>query len=208
MNDDGPDDRATIARMLADAEPADPTTLAGLIERLAAEGRLRGARRDGRAIGPRGLAEVLVRGVTDDSRAVTDGSLFVAIPGLHVDGHDYVEAAAAAGAAGAIVERPVPDVALPQLVVERAQVALATAAAWWYGDPSHELAVVGITGTDGKTTTAFLAVAALEAAGVRSGMIGTAAHPDRGPPGDERGPCHDPGRAASPGDAPGDGQRR
>ena len=63
----------------------------------------------------------------------------------------------------------------PQLIVERSQVALASAAAWWYGDPSHELAVVGITGTDGKTTTGFLAVAALEAAGVRAGMIGTAA---------------------------------
>lgn len=175
MTDDAPDSGVTIARMLRDAEPAEPASLAGLIERLTAEGRLRGARQDGRAIGPRGLAEVLVRGVTDDSRAVHEGSLFVAVPGAHVDGHDYVEAASRAGASAAIVERGLPDVALPQLIVERAQVALATSAAWWYGDPSHELAVVGITGTDGKTTTAFLAVAALEAAGVRSGMIGTAA---------------------------------
>ena len=176
MTDDAPTAAGpTIDAMLRAAEPSEPAALAGLIDRLTAEGHLRGARRDGRAIGPRGLADVLTQGVTDDSRAVHTGSLFVAIPGLHVDGHDYVEAAAAAGAAAAIVERALPNVALPQLIVERAQTGLASAAAWWYGDPSHELAVVGITGTDGKTTTGFLAVAALETAGVRAGMIGTAA---------------------------------
>ncbi len=175
MSGEASESGATIAQLVGDAEPAEPAALAGLIERLTAEGRLRGARRDGRAIGPRGLADILVRGVTDDSRAVRDDSLFVAIPGLHVDGHEYVEAAARAGAAAAVVERAVPEAALPQVIVERAQAALASAAAWWYGDPSHELAVVGITGTDGKTTTAFLAVAALEAAGVATGMIGTAA---------------------------------
>ena len=175
MSDGTPGAGATIEQSLADAEPREPKGLDGLIDRLTAEGRLRGARRGGRAIGPRGLADILVGGVTDDSGAVHPGSLFVAIPGSHVDGHDYVEAASRAGAAAAIVERPLPDVALPLCIVERAQVALATAAAWWYGDPSHELAVVGITGTDGKTTTGFLAVAALEAAGVRSGLIATAA---------------------------------
>ncbi|MDQ3128857.1 MAG: UDP-N-acetylmuramoyl-L-alanyl-D-glutamate--2,6-diaminopimelate ligase, partial [Chloroflexota bacterium] len=111
----------------------------------------------------------------DDSRAADRGTLFVAIPGLHVDGHEFVARAAAAGAAAAIVERPLPDVALPQLVVDRASAALADAAAWWSGDPSHELGIVGITGTDGKTTTSFLAAAALEAAGMSSGLIGTVA---------------------------------
>ncbi len=175
MTDDAATAGPTIEAMLRAAEPSETAALAALIERLTGEGRLRGARRDGRAIGPHGLADVRIQGVTDDSRAVHPGSLFVAIPGLHVDGHDYLEAAASAGAAAAIVERAVPDVALPQLIVERAPAALASAAAWWYGDPSHELAVVGITGTDGKTTTAFLTVAALEAAGTRTGMIGTAA---------------------------------
>ena len=100
----------------------------------------------------------------------------MAVPGLHVDGHDFVAAAAARRA-----PRPrsssgrCPTAACPQLVVAEHPAALATAAAWWYGDPSHDLAVVGITGTDGKTTTSFLAVAALEAAGVRTGMTGTAA---------------------------------
>ena len=167
-------DEPTIAERIAAAEPAEPASLDGLIDRLTAEGRLRGARRDGRAIGPRGLGDLAVRGVTDDSRAVRAGSLFVAIAGGRADGHDFLGAAEASGAAAALVERPVPASALPQLVVEAGRPALASAAAWWYGDPSHELAVVGITGTDGKTTTAYLATAALEAAGVQAGMISTA----------------------------------
>ena len=165
----------TPGDLLAASEPSDPAPLGGLIDRLAAEGRLRGARDGGRAIGAAGLADIAIRGVTNDSRAVRPGSLFVAIPGLHADGHDFVGVAARAGAVAAIVERALPEVALPQLVVAEARTALATTAAWWYGDPSHELAVVGITGTDGKTTTSFLAVAALEAAGIRTGMTGTAA---------------------------------
>jgi UDP-N-acetylmuramoyl-L-alanyl-D-glutamate--2,6-diaminopimelate ligase len=159
--------------LIAAAEPTEPRALASLIERLTTEGRLRGAREGGRAIGPAGVAGVAVRGVVYDSRRVRPGSLFVAVPGAHVNGHDFVEPAARAGAAAAIVERPLPEVALPQLIVDRAQVALATAAAWWHGDPSRDLAVVGITGTDGKTTTSFLAVAALEAAGLSSGLVGT-----------------------------------
>jgi len=164
----------TIEDRIRAAEPTGQASIGALIERLAGDGRLRGARRDGKAIGAAGLADIGVRGVTQDSRAVRPGSLFVAVAGLHVDGHDYVTDAAARGAAAAIVERPV-GVDLPQLVVEGTPAALATAAAWWYGDPSLELAVVGVTGTDGKTTTCFLATAALEAAGIRTGMTGTAA---------------------------------
>jgi UDP-N-acetylmuramoyl-L-alanyl-D-glutamate--2,6-diaminopimelate ligase len=99
----------------------------------------------------------------------------VAVPGVHADGHDFVAAAAAFGAAAAVVERPVPGAALPQIVVDDARRALAIAAAWWYGDPSRELGVVGITGTDGKTTTSFLAAAVLEAGGISTGFITTAA---------------------------------
>ncbi len=165
----------SIADLVAAAEPGEPVALSGLIERLTTEGRLRGARLGGRAIGPAGVASVLVRGVTNDSRVVRPGALFVAIAGQHVDGHEHLEEAERRGAAAAIVERAVPGSALPQLIVERSQAALATAAAWWYGDPSERMAIVGITGTDGKTTTAFLASAALEAAGVRTGMITTAA---------------------------------
>ncbi|MFL5649320.1 MAG: UDP-N-acetylmuramoyl-L-alanyl-D-glutamate--2,6-diaminopimelate ligase [Chloroflexota bacterium] len=165
----------SIERLLAAAEPDAPAALRGLIERLGSSGAALGARRDGQAIGPAGLADVAIRGVTHDSREVRPGILFVAVPGLHVDGHEFVEAAARAGAAAALVETAIPELPLPQLVVADTRRALATAAAWWYGDPSHRLAVVGITGTDGKTTTSFLATAAFEAAGIRTGMTGTAA---------------------------------
>ena len=163
-----------VSARLSAAEPADPARLASLIERLEAQGRLRGARRDGRAIGSAGLADLAIRGVTNDSRAVTPGALFVAVPGLHTDGHDHVASAADRGAVAALVERPVLDSPIPQVIVDGTQTALATAAAWWYGDPSRDLLAIGITGTDGKTTTGFLAVAALEAAGLQTGMIGTA----------------------------------
>jgi UDP-N-acetylmuramoyl-L-alanyl-D-glutamate--2,6-diaminopimelate ligase len=170
------DDAArSIDDRLRAAEPTAAAPLSALVERLDREGHLRGARRDGRPIGVGGLADIGVTGVTHDSRTVGPGTLFVAVPGLHVDGHDFLARAEAAGAAVALVERSVPDVDLPQVVVASSSRALATAAAWWYGDPSHELPVVGITGTDGKTTTSFLAVAALEAAGIRTGLISTAA---------------------------------
>lgn len=165
----------TIADLLAAAEPSAPRPLGELIARLTGGSQLHGARDAGRAIGPAALAGIRIRAVTDDSRAVHPGALFVAVPGFHVDGHAFVGGAAAAGAAAAIVDHPLPDVALPQLVVGATAAALADAAAWWYGDPSHALGVIGITGTDGKTTTSFLAAAALEAAGLSSGLVGTVA---------------------------------
>ena len=164
----------TIAGLLAAAELNEAVELRGLIARLTSEGSLRGARLDGRAIGAAGLAAITVIGVAFDSRDVREGSLFVAVPGLHADGHDFVAAAAAAGASAALVDHALPDSDLPQLVVDDTRAALATAAAWWYRDPSAALAVAGITGTDGKTTTSFLGTAALEAAGVRTGLTGTA----------------------------------
>jgi UDP-N-acetylmuramoyl-L-alanyl-D-glutamate--2,6-diaminopimelate ligase len=163
----------TVRELLAAAEPSDARPLGELIERLASDGSLRGAREGGKAIGPAALAGITVRGVTDDTRHMIRGGLFVAVRGAYVDAHDLVGEAAAAGAVAAIVERPVPEVGLPQLVVDRSPAALADAAAWSFGDPSHELGVVGVTGTDGKTTTSFLAVAALEAAAVSSGLVGT-----------------------------------
>jgi len=165
----------SVADLVRAAEPRDPRPIAGLLDRLATLGDagLRGARSDGRPIGPVGLAGLQARGVTYDSRRVTPGMLFVAVPGEHVDGHEFVESAAAAGAIAAIVERPLPDQAIAQIVVGRAARALAAAAAWWYGDPSHELAVVGVTGTDGKTTTSFLAAGALQAARISTGLMGT-----------------------------------
>ena len=130
--------------------------LGGLIDRLTAEGRLRGARRDGRAIGSAGLAGHPGPGVTNDSRTVRAGLLFVAVPGLTVDGHDFVAAAAAAGAVGRDRRRARCPSPLPQLVVD------ATPSGARRPPPHGGTAiragswtVVGITGTDGKTTTAL-----------------------------------------------------
>ena len=176
-------DRATaesIDRLLAAAEPTDPRRLGDLIERLEASGRLRTVRpaEFSDAAGPyreESIGTLAIRGVTFDSRHVRAASVFVAVPGGRSDGHDFVDAAVAFGAVAAIVERPLPGLQVPQIVVDDTRRALATAAAWWYGDPSCELGVVGITGTDGKTTTAFLVAAILEAAGISTGLITTAA---------------------------------
>jgi UDP-N-acetylmuramoyl-L-alanyl-D-glutamate--2,6-diaminopimelate ligase len=170
----------SIARMLEAAEPAAPRRLVELVDRLAASGRLRtvlpaGTADAGRRRPEPDVGAIQTRGVTCDSRQVGASSVFVAVPGIRVDGHDYVAGAADLGAAVAIVERPVPGVSLPQIVVDDARRALSAAAAWWYGDPSRELGVVGITGTDGKTTTAFLAAAVLESSGISTGVITTAA---------------------------------
>lgn len=163
----------SIADRLAAAEPASPRPLGALIERLGSANILRGAREGGRPIGPAGLADVEIAALAYDSRRVGQGSLFVAIPGEHVDGHDFVGAAVAAGAVAVVVERRVPDVPVAQLVVDSSLRALGLAAGWWYGDPSHALGIVGVTGTDGKTTTSFLAAAALAAAGIPAGLLGT-----------------------------------
>ena len=164
---------ATIDALLAAAEPREPRRLGSLVERLTSRLGAVGARDGGKAIGPTALGPVEVRGLTDDTRRLRPGSLFVAIEGEHVDGHDLLREAAVGGAAASLVERAVPDSPLPQIVVASTRAALAEAAAWWYGDPSRELGIVGITGTDGKTTTSFLAVAALEAAGLSTGLVGT-----------------------------------
>jgi UDP-N-acetylmuramoyl-L-alanyl-D-glutamate--2,6-diaminopimelate ligase len=159
----------SIADLIEAADGREPRPLAELVARLGGEGRLRSV------VGGVGAdASPPISGVTNDSRAVRPGSLFVAVPGEHADGHAFVDAAAAAGAVAAVVERAVAS-PLPQVVVDRSRAALASAAGWWYGDPSADFGVIGITGTDGKTTTSFLATAALEAAGLPTGMLGTAA---------------------------------
>jgi UDP-N-acetylmuramoyl-L-alanyl-D-glutamate--2,6-diaminopimelate ligase len=116
-----------------------------------------------------------VTGLAYDSRSVKAGTLFFAVPGVHVDGHDYAAAAVNEGAIGVVVEREMDGLDAPQLVVDRTRRALADAADAWYGQPSKELEVIGITGTDGKTTTSFRAVELLRAGGRRPGLIGTVA---------------------------------
>ncbi len=113
-----------------------------------------------------------IRGLAYHTRDVADGTLFFCVPGLKADGHDFAAAAAAAGAAALVCER---EVAAPvtRVLVPGVREALALMAAGWYGDPSRGLRVTGITGTNGKTTTAYLVAGIEAAAGRRSGLLGT-----------------------------------
>lgn len=120
-----------------------------------------------------GDASVAVSGVDFDSREVEAGHVFVAIPGAESDGHDFAVDAVARGAIAVIAERAVARLGVPQLLVGSSRSSLALAAAWLNGYPSYRLGVVGITGTDGKTTTSYLIRAMLEAAGLSAGMITT-----------------------------------
>lgn len=109
---------------------------------------------------------------TVDSRRVQQGDLFCAIPGFTTDGHDYAPAAVEHGAGALLVERRLP-LGVPQLVVSDARIATAHAAARLAGDPTARLAVAGITGTNGKTTTAYLLRHLLESSGRSCGLVGT-----------------------------------
>ncbi|MEX2583940.1 MAG: Mur ligase family protein, partial [Gemmatimonadota bacterium] len=120
-----------------------------LVDRLVEEGLLVSA--PSAAVG-----RVEIGNVTTDSRFVKPGSLFCAVRGVAADGHQYLRAAAEAGAALALVESPNASVDLPQVVVSDGRKAAAFAAAEFYGDPWKELELIGITGTNGKTTTAAI----------------------------------------------------
>ncbi len=125
-------------------------------------------------LGVEGNDGVSIRGLVTDSRRVQPGDLFVALVGEHVDGHRFLEQAAERGAAAAVVERALPRGRLPALVrVERTRTALARAAVRLHDAPARTLELIGITGTKGKTTVAFLLESVLRAAGGRPGVIGT-----------------------------------
>ena len=112
-----------------------------------------------------------VSGLAYDSRRVRPGCLFAALPGTRADGHDFVAPAARAGALAALVERPV-EAPLPQIVVPSARRALALAAANFHAAPSRSMQLVGITGTNGKTTVSYLVEALLALRGP-TGLLGT-----------------------------------
>jgi UDP-N-acetylmuramoyl-L-alanyl-D-glutamate--2,6-diaminopimelate ligase len=153
--------------------PVGPRLLRELVARWSSEGRLAGPVDDADSPHATPAEDLALEGVRDDSRKVEPGELFVAVRGLNIDGHDFVAQAVERGAGAVAVERRLPELAVPLVVVDRGSAALASAAAWWYGDPSRELLTIGITGTNGKTTTSFLTQAALEAAGLRTGLVGT-----------------------------------
>jgi UDP-N-acetylmuramoyl-L-alanyl-D-glutamate--2,6-diaminopimelate ligase len=107
-----------------------------------------------------------------DNRLVEPGALFFCVPGFTRDGHEFAADAVARGAAALVVEREL-EADVPQLLVDSVRAAMARAAANFYGDPTAGLEVVGVTGTNGKTTTAFLLRALLEADGRPTGLLGT-----------------------------------
>jgi UDP-N-acetylmuramoyl-L-alanyl-D-glutamate--2,6-diaminopimelate ligase len=119
-----------------------------------------------------GAPEIEVSGLAYDSRAAGPGSLFFCVPGFRSDGHDFAPKAVAQGAVALICERPL-GLGVPEVLVPDVRAAMGPAAARFHGDPTDSLRVVGITGTNGKTTTAFLVRHLLEAAGIQSGLLGT-----------------------------------
>jgi UDP-N-acetylmuramoyl-L-alanyl-D-glutamate--2,6-diaminopimelate ligase len=118
------------------------------------------------------LAALQVASLAYDSRAVREGALFFCVPGLRSDGHEHALEALQRGAAALVVERRLA-LGAPEVLVPSARAAMAPVAARFYGDPSSQLRVFGVTGTNGKTTTAFLVRLLLEAAGEQCGLLGT-----------------------------------
>lgn len=121
---------------------------------------------------PAATGQIRVSGLTYDNRLVGPGTLFFCVPGFTQDGHDFAADAVERGARALVVEREL-DVAAAQVLVRSVRAAMAPAAAAFYGYPTAELEVVGVTGTNGKTTTAFLVRALLEADGRQTGLLGT-----------------------------------
>jgi UDP-N-acetylmuramoyl-L-alanyl-D-glutamate--2,6-diaminopimelate ligase len=119
-----------------------------------------------------GDADVEIANLAYDSRKAGPGTLFFCVVGEKRDGHEFAARVVEAGAVALVVEREL-EVAVPQVVVPSARAAMAPFAAAFWGDPTAELKVIGVTGTNGKTTTAYLAREILEAAGIQTGLMGT-----------------------------------
>ena len=121
---------------------------------------------------PAGTRDLAITGLAYDNRAVQPGTLFFCVPGFTQDGHAFAPEAITRGAAALVVERPL-NLGVPEILVASVRAAMAPVAAAFYGDPTAQLETVGVTGTNGKTTTAFLVGALLEAAGRQTGLLGT-----------------------------------
>ncbi len=123
-----------------------------------------------------GDGEVEVRAVRDDSRKVAPGDVFVAVRGLTADGHGFAATAIERGAAALVVERELPGVTVPQVIVPVGARALGWLIGRVAGAPATRLTLVGITGTNGKTTSSYLIESLLAAAGLSTGVIGTVSY--------------------------------
>src|SRR5712692_8328501 len=124
----------------------------------------------------RGDVSCPVHAITDDSRAVTGGSLFVAVKGERVDGHGFIEQAIKARAVAVVAQALVASGPLPLVLVADSRKALGLLGSRFHGDPSARLKMIGVTGTNGKTTTTYLCKVLLEGIGRRVGLIGTVAY--------------------------------
>lgn len=119
------------------------------------------------------LSDVQITGITLDSREVKPGYIFCAIEGLTTDGHRYIPQAVSNGAAAVIGSKIVDNLPVPYIQVENPRKALAYASAAFYGNPAHSLTMIGVTGTDGKTTTSNLVYQILMRAGFSTGIVST-----------------------------------
>jgi len=120
-----------------------------------------------------GSPEIAVLDITNDSRMVKTGSVFIAVPGYSVDGHQFITRAVKAGAAAVVVQFPMEGVSVPQIIVDNTRKAQATMACEFYDHPSHDLKIIGVTGTNGKTTSTFMIDSILKAAKLHTGLMGT-----------------------------------
>lgn len=123
-----------------------------------------------------GSLDVGITQLTDDSRQVKPGMLFVAVKGERVDGHQFVSQAIKAGASAVILQQDVPGLAVPTVRVADSRRALGILGSAFHANPSGRLRMIGVTGTNGKTTTTYLCRSILESAGRDVGLIGTVAY--------------------------------
>src|ERR1700690_3269013 len=119
-----------------------------------------------------GAAPIEIASLAYDSRSVTPGALFFCVPGHSSDGHEHASDALARGAVALVGERPL-ELGVPELLVDSARAAMAPIAVRFHGDPSASLRVIGVTGTNGKPTSAFLLAGLLAAAGEQCALLGT-----------------------------------
>lgn len=119
-----------------------------------------------------GDGDIEISDLQADSRKVGPGDLFICLPGHTVDGHDYAPQAATKGAAALVCERKL-DIDLPQIVVDDCRYAMSVLSNAFFGSPSSRMKLIGITGTNGKTTTTYLIERIMQDHGVKTGLIGT-----------------------------------
>src|SRR5262245_51280160 len=120
--------------------------------------------------------EAEIRGITCDSRSVTAGTVFVAVSGNKADGNAFIDDAIRRGASAIVSEKLITNCPVPVIRVDSAREALSELAIRFYGDPTSRMNVVGVTGTNGKTTTTYLLRSIFEAAGEKVGVLGTISH--------------------------------